>query len=247
MAAHTTQWQRTALLDWFSLQSLLRCVVLIEFRVSLMNVQFQWVWQSAMRYAQQQWGLLYSAALKIRQVSLAVLIAALVVLSVGVLPAAAMLNDDHFDGNIFPLYAGNGSLVPPKVTLAESMQRKRPAILVFYVDDSSDCKEYASVVSRIDGFYGWAADIIALSVDMLPVKANYAPTEPGYYYKGYVPQTVVLDETGKVRLDAQGNIAYEQIDDVLREVFDLLPRSESVELKRRKVNELSTELVEQAK
>jgi hypothetical protein len=30
---------------------------------------------------------------------------------------------------------------------------------------------------------------------------------------------------------------------VLREVFDLLPRSESVELKRRTVNEFNTELV----
>lgn len=231
----------------FDLQALIRCVVSVKFRVSLMNVQFESVWQSVICLV-QQWGRsLTSAVLNLRQVGLTVLIAAVVVLNAGVLPAAATLNDDHFDGNIFPLYAGNGSLVPPKVTLAEAMQRNRPVVLVFYVDDSSDCKEYASVVTRIDGFYGWAADIIALSVDMLPVKAKYEPTEPAYYYKGYVPQTVVLDATGKVRLDAKGNVDYEKVDDVLREVFDLLPRSESVELKRRKVNELSTEVVEQAK
>jgi hypothetical protein len=166
-------------------------------------------------------------------------------LSLLVPTASASLTDDHFDGNIFPLYAGNGSLVPPKVTLAEARQRQRPTLLFFYVDDSSDCKAFASVISRLDGPYGWAADFIPVSVDMLPRKAKFEPTEPGYYYKGYVPQTVVLDRAGKVILDAQGNIAYEQVDDVLRQVFDLLPRSESVELKRRHINEVSTELVEE--
>lgn len=160
-------------------------------------------------------------------------------------PALALLNDDRFDGNIFPLYAGNGSIVPPKVTLAEALQRQRPTILAFYVDDSSDCKEYATVLSRLDGAYGWASNIIALSADTLPIKDRYEPTEPGYYYKGYVPQTVVFNAAGEVVLDAKGAVPYEQVDDVLREVFDLLPRSESVELKRRMVNELSTELVEQ--
>lgn len=170
-------------------------------------------------------------------------------LSLGLLvpTASASLTDDHYDGNIFPLYAGNGSLVPPKVTLAEARQRQRPALLFFYVDDSSDCKAFASVISRLDGPYGWAADMIPVSVDMIPQKDHYEPTEPGYYYKGYVPQTVLLDQTGKVVFDGQGSVAYEQVDDVLREVFNLLPRSESVELKRRQINEVSTELVEEAK
>jgi len=35
--------------------------------------------------------------------------------------ALASINDDRFDGNIFVLYGGNGSLVPPKVTLAKSL------------------------------------------------------------------------------------------------------------------------------
>lgn len=165
----------------------------------------------------------------------------------GTSPAFAGLTDDHFDGNIFPLYAGNGSLVPPKVTLAESLKREQPTLLFFYVDDSSDCKQYVSVISRLDEFYGWAADFIPIRVDMLPVKADYNPDEPGYYYKGVVPQTVVFNQSGKVVLDARGSVPYEQIDDVLREVFDLLPRSESVELKRRMVNEVSTEIVEQNK
>ena len=161
----------------------------------------------------------------------------------GASPALAGLTDDRFDGNIFPLYAGNGSLVPPKVTMTESRQRQRPTLLFFYVDDSSDCKSYATVISRLDEPYGWAADFIPISVDMLPEKASYDPNEPGYYYKGYVPQTVILDQAGKVVLDAKGAVAYEQIDDVFRQVFDLLPRAESAARKRRQLNEVSTELV----
>jgi thiol-disulfide isomerase/thioredoxin len=157
-------------------------------------------------------------------------------------PAFAALTDDRFDGDIFALYAGNGSLVPPRVTLEQAQARKKPTLLVFYADDSSDCKQYVTVVSNLQAFYGRAADFIALRVDALPLKSSYQPTEPGYYYKGYVPQTILFDQTGQVRLDETGNVAFEAIDDVFRQVFDLLPRQESVTLKRRAVNEVNTEL-----
>jgi len=52
------------------------------------------------------------------------------------MPPALASIDDRFDGNIFVLYGGNGSLVPPKVTLAKSLAGDRPTLLVFYVDDS---------------------------------------------------------------------------------------------------------------
>jgi hypothetical protein len=165
-------------------------------------------------------------------------------LCVAVAPAWASLNDDHYDGNIFPLYAGNGSLVPPRVTLAESLQRNTPTLLVFYIDDSADCKQYSSVVSQLDAFYGRAANFVPISVDSIPAQSRYRPDEPGYYYQGYVPQTVLLDQSGKVVLNEKGAIAFERVDDVFRQVFDLLPRSESVELKRRQFNEVNTELVQ---
>jgi hypothetical protein len=114
---------------------------------------------------------------------------------------------------------------------------------VFYVDDSSDCKNFASVVSQLQAFYGRAASFMPIDVDALPLKSSYTTTEPGYYYQGYVPQTVLLDQSGKVALNAKGRIPFEQVDDAFRRVFDLLPRSESVELKRRPVNEINTELV----
>ena len=162
----------------------------------------------------------------------------------GVSPTLAGLEDDRFDGDIFALYAGNGSLIPPKVTLAETFKRDKPAILVLYLDDSSDCKRYSSVISQTQAFYGRAMDILAIRLDAIVPQKTYAPTDPGYYYKGIVPQTVVFDRAGKVILNESGTIAYEKIDDVLRKEFDLLPRSESVSLKRRMVNEFTTELAQ---
>ncbi|MGP1375283.1 MAG: thylakoid membrane photosystem I accumulation factor [Almyronema sp.] len=176
-----------------------------------------------------------------RSVVLALLLFSLL----GLMPATALagLNDDHYDGNIFALYAGNGSLVPPRVNLAQSFKAHKPAILVFYVDDSADCKQYSSVISQLQAPYGRAANFIPIMADSVPAQDSYEPTEPGYYFKGSVPQTLIFDEAGEVVFDAVGTVAYTTVDDALREVFNLLPRSQSIELKRRPVNEVNTELV----
>ena len=161
----------------------------------------------------------------------------------GMPSALAGINDDRYDGNVFVLYGGNASLVPAKITLEKSLQQSdRATLLVLYLDDCSDCKQYAPVVSRLQAFYGRATYIIPVNVDTIPPKSSFAPTEPGYYYKGVVPQVVLFDRAGKIVLNKQGQVPYEQVDDILREVFDLLPRSESQELKRRSFNEFSSEL-----
>ena len=160
------------------------------------------------------------------------------------LPAMASIDNDKYEGNIFILYAGNGSLVPPRIDLKESLKRGTPAILVYYIDDSSDCKQYSFTVSRLQEFYGRAASIIPVSVDSLSLNTEYAPNEPGYYYKGKVPQTVILNQEGKVVFNKSGQQKYEAMDDVLREVFDLVPRSESVQLKRRSFNEYNAEITD---
>jgi len=157
-------------------------------------------------------------------------------------PVLAGLNDDRYDGEIFSLYAGNGALVPAKVSLENTLKAHRPTLLVLYIDDSSDCKQYSTVISQLQGFYGRVADIIGIRVDSLPQKASFKPTEPGYYYKGVVPQTVLFDDAGKIVLNESGQLPFERLDDAFRDVFNLLPRSESVELKRRQLNEVTTEL-----
>jgi len=156
--------------------------------------------------------------------------------------ASAGIKDDNYDGNMFVVYAGNGSLVPPRQTLAQSLGEHKPTILAFYLDDSRDCKEYAITISRVQEFYGKAAEIMPINVDSIPFKKTYEPTEPGYYYSGVVPQVVVFNQSGKVVLNKQGQVPFEEIDDSFREVFDLVPRTKSAQLKRRAFNEFSSEL-----
>ncbi|HZG40292.1 MAG TPA: thylakoid membrane photosystem I accumulation factor [Nodosilinea sp.] len=157
--------------------------------------------------------------------------------------ALAGLTDDNYDGNIFALYAGNGSLVPPKVSLEQSLRYGKVSLVVIYVDDSSDCKKFASVISQLQAPYGRAADFIPIMADSIPVKASYEPNEPGYYFRNAVPQTLVFNAEGKLLFNETGIVSYEAIDDVMREAFDLLPRTESEELRRRPINEVNTELV----
>ena len=156
--------------------------------------------------------------------------------------ALASLNDDKFDGNIFALYAGNGSLVPARITLQDSLKNSKPTLLVFFLDDSKDCKQFSTVVSQLQEFYGRAADFIPVNVDAMINTVTDDSTKVAYYYQGFVPQTVLINQQGEVVINEKGQVPFEKIDDVFREVFDLLPRSESAELKRRIVNEINVEL-----
>lgn len=155
-------------------------------------------------------------------------------------PAFASLEDDRFDGNIFALYAGNGSLVPPKVTLEQSLKQGKPTLLVLYLEDSRDSKAYSPTISALQSFYGRVANFVPVNTDSIFPADRYELTDPGYYYKGLVPQTVLFDASGNVVLDRIGQVPFEDIDDRFREIFNLLPRSQSIELKR--ANEISTEL-----
>ena len=156
-------------------------------------------------------------------------------------PVQAMLNDDSFDGNIFALYGGNGSIVPPRISLAQSLEKGRPAMLVFYVDDSADCKRFSPILNLAQGFYGKTVSLIALSVDSLDLqKKNYAPTEEAYYYKGTVPQTVLIDADGKVSFDRAGLFGFEELDSAIRGLLGL--PAAPPELKFRKTDKVINEL-----
>ncbi len=159
-------------------------------------------------------------------------------------PAYAGLDDDRYDGNMFVVYAGNGSLVPSRQTLAQSLAEHKPVFLAFYLDDSSDSKRYAISISRVQEFYGKVAEIIPISVDSIPFKETYDPTEPGYYYSGSVPQVLVFNQSGEVVLNKKGQVPFEEIDDEFRKIFNLLPRTETAKLQRRAFNEFSSELAQ---
>jgi hypothetical protein len=159
-------------------------------------------------------------------------------------PAQAGLTDDNFDGEIFALYAGNGSIVPPKNDLLATVKQGKAAVMVFYVDDSRDCKEFSIKVSNLQGLYSKVTNFIPVRVDSIPAQETYEKTDPGYYYKGYVPQTVIFDPQGNVKFDEGGQASFESMDDVMRSIFDLLPREQSSALQRRPLNEISGELAQ---
>ena len=176
-------------------------------------------------------------------------VACVLMLSIGLLwlstsaPVAASAANDDFDGNIFALYAGNGSIVPPKQTIAESIAQGRPSLLVLYLEDSKDCKLFASKVSRIQESYGRYTSIIPVNIDSLPLEASGEPTDPATYNDHLVPKTVLFDRDGTIVLNVTGNVPFETIDDKFREVFNLLPRDQSEALiLREPLNEVNTEL-----
>ena len=126
--------------------------------------------------------------------------------------AWAALNDDRYDGNIFALYAGNGSLVPPRSTLAQARSDGRVAVLIYYLDDSSASKRFAPVVSELQRRWGNAIELIPLVTDPLQNRPLQGPLDPASYWKGTIPQVVVIDGTGKVRFDASGAVSIDAID-----------------------------------
>jgi len=75
-------------------------------------------------------------------------------------PVYSARDTDSYDGNIYPIYAGNGSLVPPPSTLSESLKNERTSVLVFYLDDSATSKQFAPVVSGIKLLWSSSIDLI---------------------------------------------------------------------------------------
>ena len=71
-------------------------------------------------------------------------------------------------------------------------------------------------------------------------KKNYAPTEEAYYYKGTVPQTVLIDADGKVSFDRAGLFGFEELDSAIRGLLDL--PAAPPELKFRKTDKVINEL-----
>jgi hypothetical protein len=156
-------------------------------------------------------------------------------------PAQARLTDDTYDGNIFALYGGNGSIVPAKISLAESLQKGRASMLVFYVDDSADCKRFSPILNLAQGFYGKTISLIAVPVDSLDLQTkNYTPADEAYYYKGTVPQTVLISGEGKVSYDREGLFGFEELDSAIRDLLHL--PDAPPELKFRKTDKVINEL-----
>ena len=166
-----------------------------------------------------------------------------------VAPAAASLENDRFDGNIYALYAGNGSLVPPRTSLAQALKDGRVTALVFYLDDSSASKRYAAVVSELQRVWGNTIELMPLATDpLLPAAkgrgAKALPVDdPSRYWSGLIPQVVVLDRQGKIVFDESGQVPIDSVHEALSRATGLPQPPPSAPGAPRSFNELNSEVV----
>ena len=134
-------------------------------------------------------------------------------------PANASRDNDSYDGNIFPIYAGNGAIVPSQTTLEESLKNERVSVLFFYLDDSSDSKAMAPVISGLDLIWRNNIDLIALTTDELQSdKSKSKSNQPNYYWNGLIPQTIILDSHGEVRFDMNGMAKIDDLNKIIGEL-----------------------------
>ena len=168
-----------------------------------------------------------------------------VMLALGLAPDAAHAARDtnSYDGNIYALYAGNGSLVPPRSTLADAMAEHRPIVLGFFLDDSAASKQYAVVFNELQRLWGRSAELILLSTDPLQNRETHGPTDPASYWKGVIPQVVVFNTDGKAVLDETGPVSIDAINAALTKVTGLKPQGDVKLSLSRDVNELNSEIV----
>ncbi len=154
-------------------------------------------------------------------------------------PANAARDTDSYDGNIFPIYAGNGSLVPPQSTLAEALDNNRTSVIVFYLDDSASSKAFAPVVSGIKLLWASSIDLLPLTTDEIQDNISTDPSEASHYWHGHIPQVVVIDGEGEVVLDKEGLVPIETINQAISTATGLKAPDFTITIKS--FNEYSSE------
>ncbi|MFM7653606.1 MAG: thylakoid membrane photosystem I accumulation factor [Vulcanococcus sp.] len=171
------------------------------------------------------------------------LLVALTTLIVAADGALAARDNNTYDGNIYALYAGNGSLVPPRSTLAQAMADHRPIVLGYFLDDSAASKQYAVVFNELQRLWGRTAELILLTTDPLQDRKGQGPTDPATYWTGVIPQVVVFDTDGQPVLNESGPVSIDAINAALTKVTGLKPQGDVTLSLSRDVNELNSEIV----
>ena len=93
------------------------------------------------------------------------------------------------------------------------------AVLFFYLDDSSDSKAMAPIISGLDLIWRNNIDIIALTTDELQDKEKSdLRSEPNYYWNGLIPQTIIINSDGEVKYDQNGMINIDELNKVIGEL-----------------------------
>ncbi len=145
--------------------------------------------------------------------------------------AYAARDSNSYDGNIFPIYAGNGSLVPPPTTLSESLSNKRTSVIIYYLDDSATSKAFAPVVSGLKLLWGSSIDLLPITTDEIQNQPSPKPNQEAYYWKGKIPQILVIDGQGNIVLDQDGQVEIETINKAISKATGLDEPSFSITIK----------------
>jgi hypothetical protein len=155
----------------------------------------------------------------------------------------AALTTNTYDGNIYALYAGNGSLVPPRSSLAQAWAEHRPAVVVYYLDDDAASKQFAPVVSELQRLWGNRIELIPLVTDPLQNRPEAGKEDPAHYWHGHTPQVVVFNGEGSVLLDAEGQVGLTAINDAVSQATGVTIPEEFRRSTTVSINELNAEVV----
>ncbi|MEB3202387.1 MAG: thylakoid membrane photosystem I accumulation factor [Synechococcus sp.] len=167
----------------------------------------------------------------------------IVIFKLAVYPAQASLTSNSYDGNIYALYAGNGSLVPPRSSLAQAMADQRPAVVIYYLDDDAASKQFAAVVSELQRLWNRNIELIPLVTDPLQNRAETGPNDPAHYWRGVVPQVVVFNSQGKVIFDEQGAVSVDAINAAISQATGIALPEGGTRSSTESFNELNSEVV----
>jgi len=172
-------------------------------------------------------------------------LALIVALSLSSAPGAAWgsLENDRYDGNIFALYAGNGSLVPPRSSLAQSLAQHRVAVVIYYLDDSSVSKRFAPVVSELQRLWGNGIDLIPVVTDPLQDRPDGGVSDPAHYWDGLIPQVVVIGKDGRVVFDRHGQVSVDAINTAVSEATGIALAPGAGSSATLSFNEINSEVV----
>jgi hypothetical protein len=160
-------------------------------------------------------------------------------------PADAALTNNTYDGNIYALYAGNGSLVPPRSSLEQALAAHRSVVVVYYLDDDAASKQFSPVVSELQRLWGNQIELIPLTTDALQNRPDQGPTDPAHYWTGQLPQVVVLNGDGQVLLDASGQVGLQRINEAVSKATGIALPEGMAAGSLRSFNELNAEVVNQ--
>ena len=85
---------------------------------------------------------------------------------------------------------------------------ERTAVIVCYLDDSAVSKRFAPVVSELQRLWGRGIDLLPLTIDPLQGRQLAGPADPASYWRGQIPQVVVIDPKGDVVFDQDGQVPW---------------------------------------